>query len=92
MNRIQFVCEIIGYVNLESLLQDVCHLGMRRMHHFVKVKNLHYSMEDVQKMISRCKVCAELKPNFYKPSVCNLTKATQPLRDHDHVQISTAIF
>ena len=72
------ICGSIDSDNLERLHQDLCHPGMRRMHHFVKVKNLPYSMEDVRKMISRCKVCAELKPNFYKPPVCNLIKATQP--------------
>ena len=43
------MCGSIGVDKLESLHQDLCHPGMRRMYHFIKVKNLPYSMEDVRR-------------------------------------------
>ena len=49
-----------------------------RMYHFVKSKNLPYSVEDVRRMSSSCKVCAECKPRFYRPENSHLIKATQP--------------
>ena len=52
--------------------------GVIRMYHFVKSKNLPYSVEDVRLMTSSCKVCAECKPRFYRPENSHLIKATQP--------------
>ena len=47
-------------------------------YHFVKSKNLPFSLEDVHKMISNCRRCAEIKP-FFKPPETHLIKATQPM-------------
>jgi len=49
------------------------------MYHYVKAKNLLYSIEDVRRMIASCKICAEVKPQFYKPPEMHLIKATQPM-------------
>jgi len=35
-------------------------------------------MEDVRKMTSACRICAECKPRFCKPEPFHLIKATQP--------------
>ena len=48
------------------------------MIHFVKTKNLPYSVKDVRKMIAACRVCSEVKPRFHKPPGVSLVKATQP--------------
>uniref|UniRef100_A0A5S6PYY5 Integrase catalytic domain-containing protein n=1 Tax=Trichuris muris TaxID=70415 RepID=A0A5S6PYY5_TRIMR len=56
----------------------LCHPGLTRMYHFVRTKNLPYSVDEVRQVISRCKVCAECKPSFYKPETTALIKATQP--------------
>ena len=48
------------------------------MYHFVKSKNPPYSVEDVRRMSSSYKVCAECKPRFYRPENSHLIKATQP--------------
>ena len=41
---------------------------------------LHFAQEkDIIKSTSKCKTCATLKPNFYKPLNPPLIKATQPL-------------
>ena len=63
---------------LQRLHNDLCHPGVSRLAHFVRLKNLPHLVGDVRCVISECKVCAELKPNFFKPLVSHLIKATQP--------------
>ena len=66
--------------NLEKIHIELCHPGVTRMLHFVKSKNLPYSIEEVKKVCSTCRGCAELKPKFYRPQQPgNLIKATQPM-------------
>ena len=64
--------------SLAELHQALCHPGVTRMFHFVKSRNLPYSMEDVKRMIRSCHICAECKPQFHKPDPAHLIKATQP--------------
>ncbi|XP_064078654.1 uncharacterized protein LOC135196118 [Macrobrachium nipponense] len=47
------------------------------MMHFVRGRNLPYSVEEVRKITTSCQVCLELKPQFIKSSG-QLIKATQP--------------
>ena len=47
------------------------------MIHFVRTKNLPFSVEDVKHVASGCRVCAECKPRFHKPEETHLIKATQ---------------
>lgn len=49
------------------------------MLHFVRSKNLPYSTEEVEKVCSTCRICAELKPQLYRPQPGVLIKATQPM-------------
>ena len=63
---------------LRKLHDDLCHPGITRMTHFVRSRNLPYSVEDVKKMTASCSTCAELKPRFHKPESSHLIKATQP--------------
>ena len=37
------------------------------MHHFVKSKNLPYSLDEECKVVNNCRICAEVKPKFFKP-------------------------
>ncbi|XP_068246611.1 uncharacterized protein [Palaemon carinicauda] len=48
-----------------------------RMMHFVRGRNLPYSIEEVKKITTSCQLCLELKPRFFKYSG-QLIKATQP--------------
>ena len=50
-----------------------------RLHHFVRVKNLPYSIDVVRKIVNNCSVCCELKPRFYRPPTAHVVKVTQPL-------------
>ena len=70
-------------VNNDSKLKDIhdslCHPGVTRTNHFVRTRNLPFSVADIRKMIESCRVCQELKPRFHKSSGV-LIKATQPLQ------------
>ena len=52
--------------------------GITRLLHFIRVKNLLYSIDDVRQVVDKCKVCSELKPRFYKPPIAHIVKATEP--------------
>jgi hypothetical protein len=75
-------CATLGggpdYQVLLDLHGSLCHPGVTRMYHFVKSRNLPYSVEEVRRMTASCKICAECKPRFYKPEKTPLIKATQP--------------
>lgn len=64
--------------SLAQIHIDLVHPGVVRFHHFVKTKNLPYSLEDVKRVVSQCEICAEVKPQFYKPSNPPLIEATKP--------------
>ena len=64
---------------LEDIHIQLCHPGVTRLLHFVKSKNLPYSTEDVKKLCSNCRICAELKPNFYKSKNHTLIRSTRPV-------------
>ena len=51
--------------------------GGTHVFHFVRTKNLPFSVEEVRQMTKACRVCAEHKPQFHKPVRAYLIKATQ---------------
>ena len=55
----------------------LCHPGVTRMNHFVRKKNLPYSISEIRQITSNCEVCLELKPNFAQLEIGQLIKATQ---------------
>ena len=65
--------------SFSSLHEILCHPRVTRMLHFVRTKNLPFSTSDVKNAVSSCKVCAEIKPRFYRPNQEVLVKATQPM-------------
>ena len=64
--------------SLAAIHDALCHPGVTRLLHFVKSKNLPYSVDDVKRVVSSCRICAECRPNFYQPERTHLIKATQP--------------
>ena len=48
------------------------------MYHYMRQKNLPYSLDDVKKMTSACAICCEIK--FFKPPIVNLIKNSQPFK------------
>ena len=65
---------------LAELHQKLCHPGVTRLLHFVRARNLPFSTEDVKKTCATCRACAELKPQFYRPTEGTLIKATGPMQ------------
>ena len=64
--------------NLKEIHDSFCHPGITRMCHFVKSRNLPYSVQEVKQIVANCRVCQERKPSFYRPPNSSLIKATQP--------------
>ena len=54
------------------------HPGISRFFHFVRFKNLPFSAEDVEKVCTSCKICAELKPQLYRRPPEQLIKSLRP--------------
>ena len=65
--------------SLKNLHDGLAHPGSGRLYNFVRSRNLPYSMEDVKQVISKCQICARIKPQFYRPQNPPLIKATQAL-------------
>ncbi|KRY87956.1 Pro-Pol polyprotein [Trichinella pseudospiralis] len=64
--------------HLQQLHDKLCHPGITRLYHFVRSKNLPYSIQEVRQVVTDCRTCAEMKPRFYQPETATLIKATQP--------------
>ena len=71
-------CSSLSYESLLKLHDNLCHPGITRISHFIRSKNLPYTTEEVKRVTTQCKTCAELKPQYYKPSRFQLIKATKP--------------
>ena len=54
------------------------HPGVSRLHHFVKVKKLPYSLDDVKRVTANCAICCEMKPRFVNNTGSAMIKSTQP--------------
>lgn len=73
-------CSSVSTASLMDIHISLCHPGITRLTHFVRSKNLPYSVEDIKRTVSSCSVCCELKPNFFKKRSQTLIKATQPFQ------------
>ena len=70
------VC-LIPTTNTSHKVHDaLCHPGVVPLLHFVKMKNLPYSIDDIKRVVSNCKICCECKLKFFKPCMFHLVKAT----------------
>ena len=54
-------------IHLTDLHKSLCHPGVRRLYHFVRSRNLPFSLEQVKSITSSCSTCCKLKPQFYSP-------------------------
>ena len=71
-------CAAASSPALEELHESLVHPGVTRMLHFVRSKNLPYSVDDVRRVTSNCPVCSRCKPNFFRATSAKLVKATSP--------------
>ena len=78
-------CSIIPLAeDLSQLHNKLGHPGISRLSHFVRSKHLPFSTEDVKKVCTSCKICVELKPQFYRRPPEQLIKS---LRLWDRISI-----
>ena len=63
--------------SLRHLHEALGHPGVTRFWHFVRSKNLNFSLEEIRQFCLNCSVCCELKPRFHHPGQGKLIKATQ---------------
>ena len=63
---------------LYDIHASLCHPGVTRFHHYIKTKNLPFSLQEVRDTVARCRICSEVKPRYLKPHSVPLIKATQP--------------
>lgn len=73
-------CSATCSVSLKDIHAALCHPGIARLHHYVRQKNLPFSMEDIKRICSECQICAELKPKFFKPSPGQLIHSRSPFQ------------
>ena len=66
--------------DLKSVHDALIHPGVQRMIHFVRSRNLAFSVEEVRRVTSACPTCARLKPRFFKPGDTPLVRATAPFQ------------
>ena len=71
-------CAVLSNDSLYQLHQSLCHPGITRMSHFVRIRNLPYSMEEIKRMTNSCPICCECKPRYHRPHGNHLIKANQP--------------
>ncbi|XP_055874670.1 uncharacterized protein LOC129924424 [Biomphalaria glabrata] len=64
--------------SLKTYHDYLCHPGVTRLLHYVRSKNLPFSVEEVRQTIQQCRTCNRIKPQFYKEFAGTLIKATQP--------------
>jgi transposase InsO family protein len=69
-------CSITG-LRLKDIHASLCHPGVTRLYHWIRSKNLPFSLEEIRKTTADCQICAELKPRFCKFQG-HLIKATKP--------------
>ena len=78
LSRAQCASVSTNLDKLKDLHEGLCHPGITRLAHYVRSKNLPYSISDVKSIVSQCGTCARVKPQFYRPTNPPLIKATQP--------------
>ena len=79
VTRAFFVSVTITNSNLSKIHNGLYHPGVTHILHFVRLKNLPYSTEEVKKVCSSCRICAELKPHFHRAQIGTLIKSAQPM-------------
>ena len=75
-----FCGAIISDEELYHIHDSLCHPGITRTLQFVRARNLPYSAEDVKRVVSKCRVCSEVKPRYHKPENSPLIQAARPMQ------------
>ena len=62
---------------LSSLHKRLCHPGVTRFSHYVKTRNLPYTLAEIRQTVNACGLCKELKPRFHNPPSASLITSTR---------------
>ena len=62
--------------SLKGLHESLGHPGITRPWHFVRSKNLPFSLEEFRQTCLNCHTCSVLEPCFHRPTQKHLVKAT----------------
>ena len=74
-----FCCSTLSS-NLAEIRVALCHSSVTRLLHFFRTKNVPFSTDDICKVCSNCRICAELKPSFHKLIETQLIKGTESFK------------
>lgn len=78
------VCgSIKGSENFLKLNKELRHLGITRMVHVIRSRNVPFSVEEVRRITNMCQTFSAIKLLFYKPKPGALVRATQPFERLD---------
>ena len=72
------ICATSTSDSLYKLHDSLSHPGVTRFWHFIRTKNLPFSLEEVKRAVNSCQICCECKPKFFRPKEAHLIKSTQP--------------
>ena len=74
-------CSLTTGSQLVELHGSLCHPGVSRMAHFVRSRNLPYSIEDIRKVTSSCSICAKRNRNTLNLIKRNWLNRPSPSKD-----------
>ena len=66
-------------LTLVELHKVLGHPEITRLSHFIKTKNLSFSVKEVKRVCSNCQICAEMKLHFLRNPVETLVETMHPL-------------
>jgi len=79
LSRANYLCSNSLLDELYELYSNLCHPGTTRMLHFIRSRNLPYSVEDVRRITSDCSICRKVKPRYVVTRPATIIKALRPL-------------
>ena len=71
-------CNASSSLDLSYIHASIGHPGVTRFWHYIRSKNLPFSLENVKSICKNCPICCEIKPRFHLPVKTSLIKSTQP--------------
>ena len=68
----------VSTVSLQDIHESLCHPGITRLSHYVKVKNQAFSLDKIKKVCLQYPVCCEFKPRYFCPPEPHLIRVLRP--------------
>ena len=64
--------------SLAEIHDKLCHPGVTRLNQFIKSRNFPFTLNEIREICAQCKICAEIKPRFFRPPQGRLIQASRP--------------